>query len=358
MSEFGSWWMVGWIISNTVVGGLIAILAIAANRWAKRPELAHVLWVLVLVKHLTPPIVTLPIKVDPSRLTWLSDQWISHSSRADSRDDQRMSSMGIALGTSAVTPQAGNDRSMISVVVSIWAVGTVLLSMWVVSSARRLNRLIHRSGHLDRVATAQVAEISADRRAPPVWLVAAVVSPMLVGVGRRTRIVFPAALWSTLDTDSRRLLLLHEVEHWRRCDPWIRYLEAIAWTVLWWHPLVWIARQQIEDCEERCCDLAAARGTGESPRVYAEAILTTLDFLSEPGHLCPAMGTRPIASALGRVPQIEQRLRGIMSADGQSQLGASSRCLVAVLLLLLPLHPALVFNRGVDPDNGVTAAKH
>jgi beta-lactamase regulating signal transducer with metallopeptidase domain len=153
------------------------------------------------------------------------------------------------------------------------------------------------------------------------------------------------------------LLLRHEVEHWRRCDPWIRYLEAIAWTVLWWHPLVWIARQQIEDCEERCCDLAAACGTEDSPRVYAEAILTTLDFLSEPAHLGPIIGKRPIASALGRVPQIEQRLRGIMSPDGRGQLGVSSRCLVAVMLLLLPLHPALVFNRGVEPDSRVTVAK-
>jgi bla regulator protein BlaR1 len=357
MHEFGSWWMVGWIISNTVVGGLIAVLAIAADRWARRPALAHVLWVLVLIKLLTPPIVTLPIAVDPSRLTWLSDQWIGHNSRADSRDDLRMSSMGVALGTAAATPQPRGGLLMVITVASVWGAGTVLLSLWVVSSARRLKRLINRNGRLDPAATAQVTEMSADRRAPPVWLVAAVVSPMLVGVGRRTRIVFPAGLWSMLDDDSRRLLLLHELEHCRRCDPWVRYLEAIAWTVLWWHPLVWVARQQIEDCEERCCDLAAARGTGDTPRVYAEAILTTIDFLSEPGHLCPSIGKRPIASALGRVPQIEQRLRGIMSPEGRSQLGISSRCFVAVMLLLLPLHPALVFNRGVDPDHSVTVAK-
>ncbi len=357
MNELGSWWMVGWIISNTLVGGLIAVLAFATDRWARRPALAHVLWVLVLIKLLTPPIVTLPIAVDPSRLTWLSDQWAGHNRVADSRDDARMSSVGIALGTSQTAPRPGGSQSAVITIAVVWPGVSLLLSLWVALSARRLNGLINRNGRLDAAATQQVAALSAARRAPPVWLVTAVISPMLVGVGRGTRIVFPATLWSTLDGDSRRLLLVHELEHWRRCDPWVRYLEAFAWIVLWWHPLVWVARQQIEDCEERCCDLAASCGSGSSPRVYAEAILTTLDFLSEPGHLSATIGNRPFASALGRVPQIEQRLRGIMSADGRSQLGVSSRCVVAAMLLLLPLHPALVFNRGADRDTIVAVTK-
>ncbi|MCG8651821.1 MAG: M56 family metallopeptidase, partial [Pirellulales bacterium] len=186
---------------------------------------------------------------------------------------------------------------------------------------------------------------SLTHRPPPLWLVDAVISPMLIGTGRRAKIIFPAALWSRLDEQSRRLLLTHELEHWRRRDSLVRYLEAIAWMVFWWHPLIWVTRRQIEDCEELCCDLAASRQPGTPRRAYAEAILATLDFLAEPVSWYPDLRRPPMASTLGRVPQLEQRLRSIMKAECQGKLGTASRLAIIAVMLMLPLHPALVLNR-------------
>ena len=48
-------------LANALVAGLLAVAAVAAGRWSRRPALVHGLWLLVLVKLLTPPLVPLPL---------------------------------------------------------------------------------------------------------------------------------------------------------------------------------------------------------------------------------------------------------------------------------------------------------
>ena len=123
--------------------------------------------------------------------------------------------------------------------------------------------------------------------------------------------------------------------------------------VLWWHPLVWIAKRQIEDCEERCCDMAASSRASSSPRVYAEAILATLDFLSEPGNWSGRkVEPRPLASGIGYLPRIEQRLREIMLPTANRQLRQTQKCLVvAAMIFVIPIYPSIVVQRSVVIPN-------
>ncbi len=218
-------------------------------------------------------------------------------------------------------------------------------------AARRLETLIQRFGCFDIGATRQLAELRgpSEGPTPPVWLVDAVVSPMLVGARGDAKIVFPTALWSRLSEDARAALLLHELEHWLRRDWLVRRIEVIAMAVLWWHPLVWIAKRQIEDCEERCCDLAASRRASSSPRVYAEAILATLDFLSEPANWNRRqIGPLPLASGIGYLPRIEQRLREIMSPTANQQSRRMQKFLVLMaMVFVIPIYPSIVLHRSV-----------
>ena len=48
-----------WIISNILLAMLLALAARFVQR--RRPAIAHVLWVLVLVKLVTPPMVSVPL---------------------------------------------------------------------------------------------------------------------------------------------------------------------------------------------------------------------------------------------------------------------------------------------------------
>lgn len=355
--ELDPWNIVPWLVTNSVVAGLLAVLAFLCDRVLKRPTLAHLLWVLVLVKLLTPPMVVLPIAVDASRFEWLAEyttleyQRLVHTNAAavaDSVDHARLTSIGRSFGTPTKDSRPG-ELSTISGLLCLWVAGTIGLSVWIVLAARRLELLIQRMGRFDIAATRQLAELMRpqERPAPPVWLVDAVISPMLVGARSDAKIVFPKALWSKLSEEARTSLLLHELEHWRRRDWLVRRVEVVALAMLWWHPLVWFTKRQIEDCEERCCDLAVSRRTRMSPRVYAEAILATLDFLSEPGNWdLRAVGPRPLASGIGYLPRIEQRLREIMSPTADRQLRRTQKILVvAAMIFVIPIYPAIVIHR-------------
>jgi WD40 repeat protein/beta-lactamase regulating signal transducer with metallopeptidase domain len=53
-------------LSNLVVAAVLAALALAAGTWGKRPALTHALWLLVLLKLVTPPVVNLPVRLLPA----------------------------------------------------------------------------------------------------------------------------------------------------------------------------------------------------------------------------------------------------------------------------------------------------
>src|SRR5262245_8205801 len=52
-------------LANAVCAGLLALLALAAGRVCRRPAVMHGLWLLVLVKLVTPPLFSLPLRVLP-----------------------------------------------------------------------------------------------------------------------------------------------------------------------------------------------------------------------------------------------------------------------------------------------------
>jgi len=56
------------IVSNLLLASLLALAACFVQRWLRRPALAHVLWILVLVKLITPPLLNLPLAGSPGPL--------------------------------------------------------------------------------------------------------------------------------------------------------------------------------------------------------------------------------------------------------------------------------------------------
>ena len=52
-------------LSNLLLSGVLAGLAYAVHRRGRYPTLAHLLWVFVLVKVVTPPLFTLPVALGP-----------------------------------------------------------------------------------------------------------------------------------------------------------------------------------------------------------------------------------------------------------------------------------------------------
>ena len=58
-----------WLITSAVTNALVviplALIAYLVARYSKRPALAHLIWAGVLIKLLTPPIITIPPRLSP-----------------------------------------------------------------------------------------------------------------------------------------------------------------------------------------------------------------------------------------------------------------------------------------------------
>ena len=55
------------VLGNLALAAALAVLALAASKWLKRPAVAHALWLLVLVKLITPPLYSVSLRVLPAR---------------------------------------------------------------------------------------------------------------------------------------------------------------------------------------------------------------------------------------------------------------------------------------------------
>jgi beta-lactamase regulating signal transducer with metallopeptidase domain len=294
---------------NAVLLTVLALLVALLDRRVRRPELSHLLWVLLLVKLVTPPLV--PIGLDwPFPFT--------------------------------VTGNWGRNITWLAwSACAIWGAGSAL---WFLHQGRliwqfhaRLARTPPAPKELQEQA-ALLARSLGLSRAPQLVLLPDVISPMLSGIGRRIHLVFPAGLLERLEPGARDTLLVHELAHFRRGDHQIRCLELFVTGLYWWHPVVWWVRRRIEAAEEACCDALVLSRFSAARRVYAEAILEAIDFLAETPIPIP-----PVATTLGQVPLLRERLRQIMS--GAAPRGLSDRSRLAVLLLaaaLLPVQPVFL----------------
>lgn len=336
----------------------LALVALAAGRWPGRPALTHLLWVLVLVKLLTPPLVDVPLGWRIDVESWIGGRTVEgRGSRVEGNANGRVVSGDGQVKTRALAaiprvaanaPPALVPRpstlvprpSVTQLLSAIWLLGSLFAAARLVWSSRRFHRYLSRVEQRHEHLGPRAAELAASvgiAIAPRVIVVDSVVSPMLWGMGRRACLVFPAGLIGRLSRQQLDALLLHELAHFHRGDNWVRALELAAGVLFWWHPVVWCARRELEAAEEQCCDMwVIERSTGVR-EPYARAIVATIDFLHEPAAVLP-----PAACGLAGLPLLRARLTQIMRGQGSSRLPLVFH--LAVLgfgLMLSPLEPAL-----------------
>lgn len=101
----------------------------------------------------------------------------------------------------------------------------------------------------------------------------------------------PAVLWALphsllllpedfahrFDTEAtRELVLRHELTHLRRGDTWWTLAMEVASVLLWFHPLVWLARSRFRLDQELACDAASLRELPKCTIGYARALLDSI----------------------------------------------------------------------------------
>jgi WD40 repeat protein/beta-lactamase regulating signal transducer with metallopeptidase domain len=340
------------VLGNLAVAAALAAVALAAGRWLNRPAVAHVLWLLVLVKLLTPPLVTIPVQCLPARTESVAAPPTASPTlavvpqpivvvepdppAAPALAPQAAVALPAPPPTPAplpVAPAAGPSLRLPSwdvTLLAVWAIGSVVAAGLALRRVRRFARLLNFASDPPAHLVADVAAVARRmglRRPPRVRVVPGVVAPLVWAVGRPT-LYFPAGLLDRLTPEQRFALIAHELAHLRRWDHVVRVIEFAALAVYWWCPLAWLARREFRRLEEEACDAEVTAADPESGYAYASAILETIDFLA---GVAPAPA---FASGIGDVRSLRRRLMLILEGRRPPRTSARVRLVLLVVALV------------------------
>ncbi len=189
-----------------------------------------------------------------------------------------------------------------SVILVIYALGTVILLTRLLFGLFQCSRLMRRSRPVDLTSNLTLSQVGATIAESSDILV-----PVTVGL-IQSRIVLPAD-WRTWDESLIEAAVLHEAEHVRRRDTWVILLANLNTALYLFHPLSWIVRRQLTDLAEQVCDDAVVRSTGQR-NGYAELLVKMARRLAS-----GSQRYQPSGIAMARKPLVEKRVCRIVDSQ-------------------------------------------
>ncbi|MAJ46884.1 MAG: hypothetical protein CBC35_06200, partial [Planctomycetes bacterium TMED75] len=163
-----------------------------------------------------------------------------------------------------------------SIAMSLWSIGFILMIVRFLAQWRGSHRLARTAVTTpDAHWCALFEDLKRELRlAPSIRLLQSglVQTPMVVG-WLSPVVLVPAEVFTSLDREQLKLVLLHELSHLRRMDHLINLVQGIVECLLFFHPVTWWLSSQIRIEREHCCD-ALTLENHDQPRVFAEALFT------------------------------------------------------------------------------------
>jgi TonB family protein len=188
-----------------------------------------------------------------------------------------------------------------------WIVGAALMLVRAVAGRITLAMLRRRSVFLEQVSGLDVR-------------IGDVATPILTGVVRPA-ILLPASASNWTD-EQRRMVLTHEITHFRQSDCWSNLLAQGIRTVFWFHPAVWLLVSRMSREQELTCDEAVV-AFGHSRHDYAAFLLDAVRNLQSRELFACAMAGSGARS-------LKRRFANLL--DGKPRPGLSRRLMASMAL--------------------------
>lgn len=201
---------------------------------------------------------------------------------------------------------------------SVWLTGSIVTGLWLIGvNLHFYNMLLRNRKKIDRIDRIQLPNI----KNLPVYQVKNLTSPCLFGM------VHPAVYLreeSQMKEDGLRLILAHEICHYRHKDHIWAVMRSVCVAVWWWNPLVWASAA----ASKRDCEMACDEGTLETigwdkKFLYAK---TLVDAVSDKRNV----GMTASSTMVSGKSDTERRLRMMLN---RKKTKMASVVLAAVLMM-------------------------
>ncbi|MGO9113433.1 MAG: M56 family metallopeptidase [Thermoguttaceae bacterium] len=321
----------------------------------KRPALRHWLWLLLLAKLVTPPLVAVPLlpalaeRGDSAASAVVADSVMlprepsfeprAELTRGPMADPSAAATRG--RGVSMTTPATAHEGCRTVILTGLLAVsllGTCMFLAVHAAAGANLYRWLRRAATENPVLARSCAEVASRldvRRVVRSCVVDARMSPLLLGWFQPLMIV-PRQLLDELSPQQLHSVVAHELAHLVRRDHWTNLFVLVVKALMWWNPVVWWAERELHAAQELCCDATAIDCCGADRRSYASTLLKALEFIQAE----PAV-PRALATAMGSRGAILRRFQMIGETRLTYRLSRWSLLLLAVAaapLICFPVH--------------------
>jgi beta-lactamase regulating signal transducer with metallopeptidase domain len=329
-------WAQLWQVTLLIAGVWLVLRFVGRNR----PHLACALWLVVLLKCLTPPLVSSPSGI----FCWLQreepageGQTVLAAAACVPPSGQEVDSVAVqALPAIRMAPRpriivpaetiaASETResspadqrwswsmllwaAAIAWLVGVAAFAAVSLARWLVCW-----RALRRAKRIDDPA---LENLLCDlrrrlklRRTVRLLVTDSSLGPAVVGLLRPT-VILPAAIVRDKSPAQIEPLLAHELIHVRRGDLWVGMLQTLAVGLWWFHPLVRLASRLVTREAERCCDEETLAHLGCDPAAYARSLIDVLALKQQLIPIPAFPGVRPVDVTSQRLERIMQLGQG------------------------------------------------
>ncbi|APW59432.1 M56 family metallopeptidase [Paludisphaera borealis] len=348
--------MLWWFAETSLVAGLLAALAAGFSRLRPiTPTTRHLLWLAVLIKFVTPPLISSPWAVSwpmetkpaierasfdaPLAAPAVESLPAPHVVRVSWPPPEKDRDSAPAAAVTAPSPRPAGARPIVvremiqRWLFAGWLGGAIAVGLFQVVRIhhfqRRLRQAVPAPTWLADEAESIAARLGV--KVPELLAVAELGSPMIWCLGR-PKLLVPARLLKSIAADQWRGVLAHELAHLRRRDHWVRRLELAAELVWWWNPLYWAARRRLDAEAELACDAWVVWSLPDDRLTYAQVLLQICSDLSLAKSPAPAL------SVAGSGPFFERRLNMILR--DQTTCRPSPLALMGVCVLSLAALPS------------------
>lgn len=177
----------------------------------------------------------------------------------------------------------------------------------------------------------------------------------------RSLLLLPPDFLDRFDSAERGLVLRHEGAHLRRGDTWWSLFAELAFALLWFHPLAWLAMPRFRLDQEMACDERVLLQSPQDEIIYAYTLLHSIGMDAAP-VLIPWLAEPQLKERLTMI----QRLRPGVLRRRIGFIGLTVLMLVGVLAAQAgttgssnqSAEPDLNYNAKINPQYPAEAVKN
>ncbi len=334
-------------LSNLIVATALALVAWTVQRRVRSASLANLLWALVLIKLVTPPLWSIPLFEVPSA-SFLNHQVVAPTSISAASGSEPTSSALTAvvpvdevfgIGVTETRPDSArfpNRLGGMVLIFGVWLTTSLLMLLVSVFRIFRFHSALKENSRLDHGLSHGSSRTAARQLGianhPDVFVTSANIAPFVWWMSGRAVIVVSMRAVDGLSPKDLDLVITHEMAHIKRRDHWFRWLEWAVLVGFWWNPVMWWSRSGLRMSEEMACDDLVLETSSSGINQYANSLLNMAELLAAPA-------TRPpvVATAINSGGSLEKRLTTMINKRNWKLPTTLRTAIMAFAFCIFPL---------------------